>query len=238
MSSNLVKRIISTLILVTSVLAGLIVFVFLTPKKVNLEITPTPNPGQNISDMVNVEYPGSDQPVKSPLLVTGRARGYWFFEASFPIRLYDDNGIELAVGIAQAQPDPVTGEINWMTENYVPFEAVLTFAKPVTQRGRLVLEKDNPSGLPENDAQFSVPVFFDLDDITGLGLAGCKIGGCSGQLCLNESDEDVLTTCEYRAEYACYKNAKCERQDNGMCGWTPTEELVSCLSAAFQSEPQ
>lgn len=55
---------------------------------------------------------------------------------------------------------------------------------------------------------------------------GCKPTGCSSQIC---SDEDVVTTCEYRAEYACYKNAKCERQPNGKCGWTNTPELQACL---------
>ena len=54
----------------------------------------------------------------------------------------------------------------------------------------------------------------------------CKITGCSGQIC---SDEEVMTTCEYRNEYACYKNALCERQADGKCGWTQTEELTECL---------
>lgn len=61
----------------------------------------------------------------------------------------------------------------------------------------------------------------------------CKVTGCSGQIC---SDDDVITTCEYKTEYVCYKTAKCERQEDGKCGWTPTEELVACLGAAFQAE--
>lgn len=56
--------------------------------------------------------------------------------------------------------------------------------------------------------------------------AGCKRTGCSGQVC---SDEDVMTTCEYRPEYACYRRARCERQTNGKCGWTQTPELSACL---------
>lgn len=54
----------------------------------------------------------------------------------------------------------------------------------------------------------------------------CKVTGCSGQVC---SDKDVMTTCEYLAEYGCYRNAKCERQTDGKCGWTETEELTKCL---------
>ncbi|MDO8536684.1 MAG: PQQ-dependent sugar dehydrogenase, partial [bacterium] len=58
------------------------------------------------------------------------------------------------------------------------------------------------------------------------GRVECKPTGCSGQIC---SDEDMITTCEYRAEYACYKGAKCEQQASGKCGWTQTQELQSCL---------
>ena len=57
---------------------------------------------------------------------------------------------------------------------------------------------------------------------------GCYKGGCSGQIC--SDDPSVITTCEYRAEYACYKTARCERQANGQCGWTETQELQICLN--------
>jgi hypothetical protein len=56
---------------------------------------------------------------------------------------------------------------------------------------------------------------------------GCYRGGCSGQLCTDRAD--VITTCEFRAEYACYTTATCERQVDGMCGWTLTEEVRACL---------
>ena len=56
----------------------------------------------------------------------------------------------------------------------------------------------------------------------------CYVGGCSGQICSDQ--KDVVSTCEARQEYACYKTAKCERQTNGECGWTQTSGLKSCLS--------
>lgn len=59
------------------------------------------------------------------------------------------------------------------------------------------------------------------------GLALCRATGCSAQVC---SDRDVVTTCEYLAEYACYKTATCERQSDGTCGWTPTSVLLSCIA--------
>lgn len=54
----------------------------------------------------------------------------------------------------------------------------------------------------------------------------CKPTGCSGQVC---ADEEVVTTCEYRSEYACYKSANCVRQTSGNCGWTETSDLLACL---------
>ncbi|MEO8699808.1 MAG: DUF6748 domain-containing protein [Kofleriaceae bacterium] len=57
----------------------------------------------------------------------------------------------------------------------------------------------------------------------------CFVGGCSGQVCSDQ--EGVITTCEWREEYACYATATCERQGDGACGWTPTAELDSCLGS-------
>lgn len=112
-----------------------------------------------VSDFV--EKPGlirvtnirSGQVVRSPLVIEGEARGYWFFEASFPVKLTDEAEAEVARGIAQAQSE-------WMTENYVPFRAELTFEKPTAGTGFLVLEKDNPSGLPEHADELRIPVRF------------------------------------------------------------------------------
>lgn len=58
----------------------------------------------------------------------------------------------------------------------------------------------------------------------------CVKGGCSGQLCVEESSGGGISTCEWREEYACYKTAACERQDGGSCGWTQTKELQTCVA--------
>lgn len=92
--------------------------------------------------------------IKSPLILTGEARGYWFFEASFPVEIIDGNNNLLAQGLAQAHGD-------WMTEESVPFTVEsLKFETPATDTGTLVLKRDNPSGLPENDANLTIPIRF------------------------------------------------------------------------------
>jgi len=60
---------------------------------------------------------------------------------------------------------------------------------------------------------------------------GCAVAGCSAQLCVPaEQAEEIVTTCEFRPEYACYRDATCEVQADGACGWTMTENLARCLT--------
>lgn len=101
-----------------------------------------------------VSVPVANTVVTSPLRVMGQAPGPWFFEANLPIRLVDANGRELALAPAQASG-------NWMTTDYVPFSGTLNFAAPTTTTGFLIINNDNPSGLPENNKEYRVPVRFN-----------------------------------------------------------------------------
>ncbi len=60
--------------------------------------------------------------------------------------------------------------------------------------------------------------------------AGCERTGCSGQVCA-EAGSGLMTTCEWKEQYACYATARCEKQDTGKCGWTTTNELEACLES-------
>lgn len=57
-------------------------------------------------------------------------------------------------------------------------------------------------------------------------LKPCIKTGCSGEIC---AEETMMSSCIYRAEFGCYKKARCERQQDGNCGFTQTAELTSCL---------
>ncbi len=114
----------------------------------------TPGEAKPLStENIKVFFPLPGGIVRSPLKISGEARGIWFFEASFPIKIFDGNGAELGIMPAQAE-----GE--WMTTDFVPFEATLEFKKSETKEGRLVFQKDNPSGLPEHDAEESFIIKF------------------------------------------------------------------------------
>lgn len=105
-------------------------------------------------DMIRIDHPRPNQEVVSPLVVRGEARGLWFFEGDFPVILTDWDGLIIAEGYATAKSD-------WMTENFVEFEGKLEFEKSqYSDRGTLILQKDNPSGLPENDDALEIPIVF------------------------------------------------------------------------------
>jgi hypothetical protein len=103
------------------------------------------------SNLITIENPRPNSEISSPLTVKGEARGYWFFEASFPVRLMDSGGNVVAKGIAQAQEE-------WMTEDFVAYHVTLSWTSPFKGKGMLILEKDNPSGLPQNADELHVPV--------------------------------------------------------------------------------
>jgi hypothetical protein len=88
------------------------------------------------------------------LTVIGKARGTWYFEASFPVDLIVGT-TTIAKGIATAQDD-------WMTEEFVPFEVEIEYATEYSgEDAMLILKKDNPSGLPENNAQLEQEVVLE-----------------------------------------------------------------------------
>ncbi len=109
-----------------------------------------------MENSIHVNSPVPNQVVRSPFNIFGEAKGTWFFEASFPIKFLDDDGNVIKIAIATAQSD-------WMTEDFVPFTSRVDFSVGGSVRGKVVFQKDNPSGLPENDYSYSVPVVFSSE---------------------------------------------------------------------------
>lgn len=56
----------------------------------------------------------------------------------------------------------------------------------------------------------------------------CIISGCAAEVC---SEQDVVTPCLWREAFVCFRDARCERQPDGACGWTQTSELKACLAS-------
>ncbi|MCF7835878.1 MAG: Gmad2 immunoglobulin-like domain-containing protein [Candidatus Marinimicrobia bacterium] len=111
------------------------------------------------ASVIQIGNPRPNQVIKTPLIIEGFARGTWFFEGDFPVILTDWDGKIIAEGYATAQT-------SWMKEDFVEFKGSLDFEKPenigdFSKRGSLILKKDNPSGLSENDDALEIPILFE-----------------------------------------------------------------------------
>lgn len=112
----------------------------------------TPVPNQNAE--IIIDSPKANSFVNGNINISGKAKGNWFFEASFPIRLEDQDGNILATSTATALSD-------WMSADFVPFSSKLTFSlSTTTSYGKIVFKNDNPSGDPSRDKFFELPVSF------------------------------------------------------------------------------
>ena len=101
-----------------------------------------------------IDHPVQNTVITSPLKITGKAPGNWFFEASAPVTLTNWDGLIIGNSYIMAQGD-------WMTTEYVPFEGVLEFTNTeYGDHGFLILKKDNPSGEPQFDDSVEFKVLF------------------------------------------------------------------------------
>ncbi len=112
---------------------------------------PTPTAPQPLSARVKLTSPQKNTSVGATFLAKGEAPGNWFFEATFPVQVRDKDGNVIGRTHANAQGD-------WMTTEQVAFTATVNIEGGYTGPATLVLMRDNPSGLPENDDAVEIPI--------------------------------------------------------------------------------
>ena len=154
------KRTFSLGLIVVLVVAALVGIAVLRLRSERSDIVPTPSGSATPSvtpfsdSVLQVDSPLPGAHITSPLIITGRAKSNWYFEASFPIYLTDWDGKIIAQTHAEAQSD-------WMVAGWVPFKAVLVFTAPVYgDRGTLTFHNDNPSGDSARDQARELTVYF------------------------------------------------------------------------------
>ena len=103
--------------------------------------------------MIRIHAPMPNALIEKEINIEGRARGMWFFEATFPIVLEDGYGNEILSSYATASG-------KWMTTEFVPFSLALEVPTAATKKGTMVFKRANASGLPEHDAELRIPVLF------------------------------------------------------------------------------
>ncbi|MDQ5931183.1 MAG: hypothetical protein QG674_349 [Patescibacteria group bacterium] len=122
------------------------------------DMTPEVLPAQK-DDLIIVSSPLPESTVgASPVVVKGRARGNWFFEASAPVNIVNWDGLIIGEGYMT-----VDDGYDWMTTEYVPFTGTISY--DATQLGPykygwIILKKDNPSGEPQFDNALEFKIFF------------------------------------------------------------------------------
>lgn len=106
-----------------------------------------------LNDRIVNSFPQPDTLIQSPLSIEGEARGNWYFEASFPVKIVDATGSIVAQGVAHALE-------NWMTTEFVPYQVTLTFTPPSSSdTGTLILTRDDPSGV-RTPEELHIPIHF------------------------------------------------------------------------------
>jgi hypothetical protein len=133
---------------------GILALIFIPGPKV-VQAPTTPAAAASLDDLIVVNSPAPNSTMSSTTVtVSGKARGSWYFEATFPIELIDANGKILAQSAGHAESD-------WTTTDFVPFSVTLSFpAQPAGSHGTLVLTNDNPSGDPAKQKELDIPVGF------------------------------------------------------------------------------
>lgn len=151
------------IILVVAVAVPLVLAVFLLLSSKPVSAPLNEDVVTDDQDRIRVTYPLEGDSISSPLVVKGEARGQWYFEASFPVTVVNWDGLIIGEGYAEAQG-------GWMTTDYVPFIGTIEYTRPDCvdmktaewcKRGAVILQKDNPSGLPEHDAAVEIPITFE-----------------------------------------------------------------------------
>jgi len=100
---------------------------------------------------VSVSSPKSGAIVSHTFTISGNAPNTWYFEAVFPIKVTTPAGDTVGTAQGRAQTD-------WTVEGQVPFTATVSITSSYSGPATVALLRDNPSGLPENDDSFEVPV--------------------------------------------------------------------------------
>lgn len=105
---------------------------------------------KNVSDYITITSPPPFGEVSETLIVTGDAKGTYFFEGDFPVEIFLENG-EIINHYATAQ-----GE--WMTEDFVPFKLEIDISHLAPQEILVKFHRNNPSENRSLDMVLELPL--------------------------------------------------------------------------------
>lgn len=139
------------LIFCLAIICGILALIFDWGRRDDVQVSDNNQDQATTSDIV-IFTPKTNDAVTSPIEISGKAKGNWFFEAVFPVKLVDENENVIGTGQAHAESD-------WTTNDFVNFSAEITYDNSTsTDNGVLVFSNDNPSGNPDTLKSIYIPV--------------------------------------------------------------------------------
>lgn len=167
--------------------------------------------------------------LQNSFVVKGEARYSWFYQGVALGKVLDENGAEIGAFQIRALTSA-------SANTFVPFSGQIFFNNPSTKTGYVIFDRANPTNDPAKRSKLYVPIVFSgagagnnpiSSHFTQPVYKACRVTGCSGEIC---SDKEVMSNCVYKPEYACYKEARCEVQADGNCGFTMTSSINACVA--------
>ena len=107
-----------------------------------------------LSASVSVSSPLPNASVGKTFTVEGVAPNGWYNEAVFPIQVRDGDDDLIASGQGMAESD-------WTVSGPVRFHATIRLSQTYSGPADLILLRDNPSGLPQNEDEVTIPIIID-----------------------------------------------------------------------------
>lgn len=138
--------------------------------------TPTPSVSPKaLFDAISFDNLKDGDTITSPFKLTGMIDKSWTFESTFSIEILDKDRKSL-------KQSPVNVSFENEDSQFGSFSETLTFSTQ-SESGFVVAHADNPSGLPENDKSFEVPVFFYKNQVSACTMEAkiCPDGSAVGR---------------------------------------------------------
>ncbi len=110
-------------------------------------------------DLIVVDSPLPNQTINSAFQISGKARGFWFFEGEISGRVLDQSKKTIS-------NFSIMTENEWMTEEFVSFNKIIELGTTtLPQRGYIEIIKNNPSEMREKDDSLIIPISFSSSTI-------------------------------------------------------------------------
>lgn len=140
---------------------------------------------KKLNKLVVMTFPEKGDSIESPVKISGRVSGRWFFDGTLIGRITDTDGNILGQG-------PLIAEDDWTTEKNVNFEGIIPFSTSKSKGGYVIVGTDDLESSGDIPA-YKIPILFTGDETSfctgeGCGAVMCNTGSIgSNGVCIHDS---------------------------------------------------